>query len=125
MGVGVEDLDAALGDQGKVLDADAGAAGEVDARLDGKRHARLHDLLVDERDVARLVVLQADRVSQTVRKVLAITCVLNHVARGTVQVAHAHARGDERLGGLVGAAHDVVDACRDARQCRTAPRRHA
>lgn len=57
MGVGVENLDAVLGHQGEVLDADAGSAGEVDARLDGERHARLYDLLVDERDVARLVVL--------------------------------------------------------------------
>ena len=105
MGVGVEDLDAGLGYQGKVLDADAGAAGEVDARLNGERHAGLYDLLVGERDVARLVVLQTDRVSQAMRKVLPIARILNHVARGTVQVAHAHARCDERLGGLVGAAH--------------------
>ena len=96
----------------KVLDADAGAAGEVDARLDGEGHARLDNLLVDERDVARLVVLQANRVSQAVRKVLPIARVFNHVACGAVQVAHAHARCDECLGGLVGAAHDVVDACR-------------
>ena len=111
MGVGVENLDAVLGHQGQVLDADAGAVGEVDARFDGERHARLYDLLVDERDVARLVVLQADRVTQAMRKVFAVARVLNHVARGTVQVAHAHARCDERLGGLVGAAHDIVDAC--------------
>lgn len=45
-------------------------------------------------------------------KYLPVARILNHVARGTVQVAHAHARRDERLGGLVGAAHDVVDACR-------------
>ena len=50
--------------------------------------------------------------SQAVRKVLPIARILNHVARGAVQVAHAHARCDERLGGLVGAAHDVVDTCR-------------
>lgn len=87
MGVGVEDLDAGLGNQGQVFDADAGSAGEVDTRLDGERHARLYDLLVDERDVARLVVLQADRVSQTVCKVLPIACLLNYVARGAVQVA--------------------------------------
>ena len=80
--------------------------------VDGERHARLHDLLVDERDVAWLVVLQADRVSQAMRKVFAVARVLNHVARGTVQIAHAHARRDERLGGLVGAAHDIVDALR-------------
>ena len=60
MGVGVENLDARLGDQGQVLDADAGATGEVDARFDGERHAWLYDLLVDQRDIARLVVLQAD-----------------------------------------------------------------
>ena len=68
MGVGVENLDAGLGNQGKVLDADAGAAGEVDARLDRERYARLYDLFVDKRDVARLVVLQTDRVAQAVRK---------------------------------------------------------
>ena len=112
MGVGVEDLDAGLGNQDQVFDADTGVAGEVDARLDGERHARLYDLLVDERNVARLVVLQADRVAQAMREVLAVASVLNHVARGTVQVAHAHARCDERLGGLVGAAHDVADVCR-------------
>ena len=72
MGVGVENLDAGLGNQGKVLDADAGAAGEVDARLDRERHVRLYDLLVNERDIARLVVLQTDRVPQAVRKVLSI-----------------------------------------------------
>lgn len=110
MGVGVEDLDAGLGNQGKVLDADAGAAGEVDARLDRERHAWLYDLLVNERDIARLVVLQTDRVPQAVRKVLSIARILNHVSRGAVQVAHAHARCDECLGSLVGAAHDVVDA---------------
>lgn len=112
MGVGVEDLDAGLGNQAQVLDADAGAAGEVDARLDRERHARLYDLLVDKGNVARLVVLQADRVAQAMREVLAVASVLNHVARGTVQIAHAHARRDERLGGLVGAAHDIVDALR-------------
>lgn len=48
MGVGVENLGAVLGHQGQVLDADTGAAGELDARFDGERHARLHDLLVDE-----------------------------------------------------------------------------
>lgn len=40
MGVGVENLDAGLGGQGQVFDADAGVAGELDARLD--------NLLVDE-----------------------------------------------------------------------------
>ena len=111
MGVGVEDLDAGLGNQGQVFDSDAGAAGEVDARLDRERHARLYDLLVDKGNVAWLVVLQADRVAQAMREVLAVARILNHIACGAVQVAHAHARGDERLGGLVGAAHDVVDAC--------------
>ena len=48
MGIGVEDLDAGLGDESQVLDADAGATGEVDARLDGEGHARLNHLLVDE-----------------------------------------------------------------------------
>lgn len=48
VGVVVEDLDAGLGDQGQVLDAHAGAAGEVDARLDGERHTRLYGLLVDQ-----------------------------------------------------------------------------
>ena len=114
MGVGIEDLGAGLGNQGKVLDADAGAAGEVDARLDGERHARLYDLLVDKRDVARLVVLQTDRVSQAVRKVLPIARLLNHVARGAVQVAHAHARCDERLGGLIGAATWCCSTLADA-----------
>lgn len=112
MGVGVEDLDAGVGDQGQVLDADAGAAGEVDTRLDGEGHPRFDNLLVDERDVAGLVVLQADRVAQAMSKVLAVARVLNHVARGAVQVAHAHARRDERLGGLIGTAHNVVDARR-------------
>ena len=112
MGVGVENLDAGLGNQGQVLYADAGAAGEVDARLDRERHARLCDLLVDKGNVAWLVVLQADRVAQAMREVLAVASVLNHVARGAVQVAHAHARGDERLCGFVGAAHDVVDVYR-------------
>ena len=46
------------------------------------------------------------------RKVLPIARVFNHIARGAVQVAHANARCDERLGGLVGTAHDVVDVCR-------------
>lgn len=48
MGVGVENLDARLGNQGQVLDADAGAAREVDARLDGERHTRLYNLLVNK-----------------------------------------------------------------------------
>ncbi len=60
MGIGVENLDAGLGDQGKIFDADAGAAGEVDARLDRERHARFYDLLVDKGNVTRLVVLQAN-----------------------------------------------------------------
>ena len=84
MGVGVEDLDAVLGHQGKILDTDAGVAGEVDARFDGEGHAWLYDLFVDERDVSRLVVLQANRVAQAMRKVLAVASVLNHVARSAV-----------------------------------------
>lgn len=48
MGVGVENLDAVLGHQGQVLNADTGTAGEVDARFDGERHAWLDNLLVDE-----------------------------------------------------------------------------
>ena len=46
------------------------------------------------------------------RKVLPIARILNHVARGAVRVAHTNARRDKRFGGLVGTAHDVVDACR-------------
>ena len=92
MGVGVEDLDAGLGDQGKVFDADAGAAGEVDARFDGERHARLDNLLVDERNIAWLVVLQADRVAQAMRKVLSVARILDYVARGAVQIGRASCR---------------------------------
>ena len=89
MGVGVENLDAVLGHQGKVLDADAGAAGEVDARLDGERHAWLDNLFVDQRDVARLTAQAVE---------------LEELAAATARAAHEAERDAERLEGDAAAA---------------------
>lgn len=80
-------------------------------RPDGERHARLDNCsLTSETSPGRCGPASIECPRRCV--VLPITRVFNHIARGAVQVAHAHARRDERLGGLARAAHDVIDARR-------------
>ena len=71
-GVAVEHFAAVFGDQHEVLDAHAELAGQVDARLDGEHHARLHRRVVRGRHVAGLVHVEADLVSQAMREVGAV-----------------------------------------------------
>lgn len=110
MGDAVEDLAAVLCHQDQVLDAHAVFTGEVDARLDRKRHTGLHNVLVDKGHVAGLVVLHADGMAESVGEVSAVSGGLDHVSRGAVDVAEARAGAHDALGCLVGGADDLMDS---------------
>ena len=60
MRIGVEHFDALLAHKDQVLDAHAGASGQIDPRLDGKRHTGFHHGRVGKRDIARLMILHAN-----------------------------------------------------------------
>ena len=56
--------------------------------------------------------IHTNTMSQTVVEVFAVAGRRDQAAGGSVKVAEPHAGLDKRLGGLVGTAHDVVDARR-------------
>ena len=75
-----------------VLDAHAEAAGQVDAGLGGERHSGLQHRPVVADHVGRLVHVDAEPVAEPVREVLAVARLLDHAARGGVDLEAGHAR---------------------------------
>ena len=85
-------------------------AREIDARLDGKRHARRQRQVVAGDDVGLLVHRQPDAVAGAVHEVLGQSGVGQHVAGGGVDLLGGDPRadrGDGRAAGRVAGPNTV------------------
>src|SRR5690606_11638438 len=106
----VEPPSAVPGDGHDVLDADAEPAGQVDAGFDGEAHARHERLLLGVDHVGRLVRGDADAVPGAVDEVLPVAGVGDDRAGRPVDVLAGGAGAHGVESGLLGGAHEVVDA---------------
>src|SRR5207248_5272208 len=101
-------LDAARHDHDVVLDADAGAAFEVDPRLDRDDVARGQRVGRLGRHARRLVHLQAESVAQTVTEGPGERGLVNDASRGGVRVDACDTRPHCVEPRLLRGEHDVV-----------------
>ena len=60
-------------DENQILNPDAGSPGLVDSRFNGVHNAGLLRTVIGERDITGLVVLQSDKMSESVGKIRAVS----------------------------------------------------
>src|SRR5207237_7259901 len=92
-----------------VLDAHAEAAGKIDARLDGKSHARLEGLPISVHEVRVFVTIEAYPVPGPMDAELPVTGVVDHAPSRRIDGLGGCVLAGGAVAGLLGPPDHVVD----------------
>ena len=96
-------------DENQILNPDAGSPGLVDSRFNGVYNAGLLRTVIGERDITGLVVLQSDKMSESVGKIRAVSALRDDVAGTAVYRSNLNAGAEHLLGSFVGFPDQIVN----------------